>query len=620
MLFSQKSAGHGFQSEEFRTALLEPSGGRWLMVFPETSEKAKAQASHVWSKLKLGAAGAGQPAKLRRLMEKSETPESNLEMNAVVKLANKILPGKNLKEELTTELVEGQEKNLQFGDKKLSAYRSIMYLLERQKGYDQEQAKQRVENLETLAWALSWSFCLLRRRQSWLLGPLAEDKKGLLKQFLSSFLSENSENRADRAPARESAASEPTAVQRLEEKLKDIEIQYGLEEGVESTLQDLVAKSDIAGLDKFVKDFLDKNRGQNLVDAVSDIEPLVGKALEEQGADLRQHVEELKGSIPSGSDALKSAGTQTVLEDMKRYVGSAKVGQKAQGMRWYIQQVYEILRSLGSHATWALERAEEMVMKGVDYREMVNLMENFGFKMDVDYKIEYHQGGYHMYPVATLDSLPTLVEDNFCGQRTLAVCLARRDDPNLSVERLKELASDPAEINRMNKVLAENGVLQEQLDDAFPVGRPDFDSEVRDLMREIADAEKLPKFHICHGLAWKEIEDKIDEWRDSGDDAKFEEFLTGFLKPNSMAKHLKGLASKAEGNEKSKIIATTEKHAEVLQKQQEMIPSFWDKVGSEVNNTKTAKSSDTDTPFLFVVSFAGRRCVRVFWFEGAGKE
>ncbi|CAL1163354.1 unnamed protein product, partial [Cladocopium goreaui] len=43
---------------EFRTALLEPSGGRWLMVFPETSEKAKAQASLVWSKLKLGAAGA----------------------------------------------------------------------------------------------------------------------------------------------------------------------------------------------------------------------------------------------------------------------------------------------------------------------------------------------------------------------------------------------------------------------------------------------------------------------------------------------------------------------------------------------------------------------------------
>lgn len=38
--------------------MLEPSGGRWLMVFPETSEKAKAQASLVWSKLKLGAAGA----------------------------------------------------------------------------------------------------------------------------------------------------------------------------------------------------------------------------------------------------------------------------------------------------------------------------------------------------------------------------------------------------------------------------------------------------------------------------------------------------------------------------------------------------------------------------------
>eukprot|EP00434_Breviolum_minutum_P020845 symbB.v1.2.018387.t2/scaffold1466.1/size117087/3 len=44
--------------EEFRTALLEPSGGRWLMVFPETSEKAKTQASEMWSKLKFGAAGA----------------------------------------------------------------------------------------------------------------------------------------------------------------------------------------------------------------------------------------------------------------------------------------------------------------------------------------------------------------------------------------------------------------------------------------------------------------------------------------------------------------------------------------------------------------------------------
>ena len=34
-------------SEEFRGPLLEPSGGRWLLVLPETSEKAKLQAA--WS-------------------------------------------------------------------------------------------------------------------------------------------------------------------------------------------------------------------------------------------------------------------------------------------------------------------------------------------------------------------------------------------------------------------------------------------------------------------------------------------------------------------------------------------------------------------------------------------
>ncbi|CAJ1395016.1 unnamed protein product [Effrenium voratum] len=42
--------------EEFRGPLLEPSGGRWLLVLPETSEKAKLQALRVWTKLKLGAA------------------------------------------------------------------------------------------------------------------------------------------------------------------------------------------------------------------------------------------------------------------------------------------------------------------------------------------------------------------------------------------------------------------------------------------------------------------------------------------------------------------------------------------------------------------------------------
>ncbi|CAK9109464.1 unnamed protein product [Durusdinium trenchii] len=44
--------------EDFRDVLLDASGGRWLLVFPETSERAQAQASAMWSKLKLGAAGA----------------------------------------------------------------------------------------------------------------------------------------------------------------------------------------------------------------------------------------------------------------------------------------------------------------------------------------------------------------------------------------------------------------------------------------------------------------------------------------------------------------------------------------------------------------------------------
>ena len=106
-----------------------------------------------------------------------------------MKLANKIFPGKNLGEELAKELVEGQvhfvpkelietllhlssplhpgtrfsvvvlatslsteEKKKQFSaDQKLSVYHSIMYLLERQQGYDKEEAKKRVESLETLS-------------------------------------------------------------------------------------------------------------------------------------------------------------------------------------------------------------------------------------------------------------------------------------------------------------------------------------------------------------------------------------------------------------------------------------------------------------------------------------
>ncbi|CAE7804580.1 unnamed protein product [Symbiodinium sp. CCMP2592] len=40
--------------EEYREVLEEPSGGRWLLLLPETSENAKVQALRVWSKLKLG--------------------------------------------------------------------------------------------------------------------------------------------------------------------------------------------------------------------------------------------------------------------------------------------------------------------------------------------------------------------------------------------------------------------------------------------------------------------------------------------------------------------------------------------------------------------------------------
>ncbi|OLP98417.1 hypothetical protein AK812_SmicGene19142 [Symbiodinium microadriaticum] len=40
--------------EEYREVLEEPSGGRWLLLLPETSENAKVQALRVWTKLKLG--------------------------------------------------------------------------------------------------------------------------------------------------------------------------------------------------------------------------------------------------------------------------------------------------------------------------------------------------------------------------------------------------------------------------------------------------------------------------------------------------------------------------------------------------------------------------------------
>ncbi|CAE7681624.1 unnamed protein product [Symbiodinium pilosum] len=39
---------------EYREVLEEPSGGRWLLLVPETSEKAKVQALRMWSRLKLG--------------------------------------------------------------------------------------------------------------------------------------------------------------------------------------------------------------------------------------------------------------------------------------------------------------------------------------------------------------------------------------------------------------------------------------------------------------------------------------------------------------------------------------------------------------------------------------
>eukprot|EP00931_Biecheleriopsis_adriatica_P063427 TRINITY_DN38415_c0_g1_i1.p1 TRINITY_DN38415_c0_g1~~TRINITY_DN38415_c0_g1_i1.p1 ORF type:complete len:275 (-),score=57.23 TRINITY_DN38415_c0_g1_i1:55-879(-) len=42
--------------EEHRNTLLEPSGGRWLLVLPETSERAKLEALQVWNKLKHDAA------------------------------------------------------------------------------------------------------------------------------------------------------------------------------------------------------------------------------------------------------------------------------------------------------------------------------------------------------------------------------------------------------------------------------------------------------------------------------------------------------------------------------------------------------------------------------------
>ena len=47
----------------------------------------------------------------------------------------------------------------------------------------------------------------------------------------------------------------------------------------------------------------------------------MGSTVEEQRAHLQQCVEELKASIHSG-DGSQSA--QTVLDDMKRYLGSAK--------------------------------------------------------------------------------------------------------------------------------------------------------------------------------------------------------------------------------------------------------------------------------------------------------
>lgn len=40
--------------EEYREVLEEPSGGRWLLLLPETSGNAKVQALRVWTKLKLG--------------------------------------------------------------------------------------------------------------------------------------------------------------------------------------------------------------------------------------------------------------------------------------------------------------------------------------------------------------------------------------------------------------------------------------------------------------------------------------------------------------------------------------------------------------------------------------
>mmetsp|Transcript_93291 Transcript_93291/g.301775 ORF Transcript_93291/g.301775 Transcript_93291/m.301775 type:complete len:1110 (-) Transcript_93291:103-3432(-) len=44
--------------EENREELLDPCGGRWLLVLPESSQKARLQAVKVWSKLRLGATGA----------------------------------------------------------------------------------------------------------------------------------------------------------------------------------------------------------------------------------------------------------------------------------------------------------------------------------------------------------------------------------------------------------------------------------------------------------------------------------------------------------------------------------------------------------------------------------